>query len=136
MMKVVVNELEGCRRGLEVEVPSEKVTEEFERSFREYSRHARIPGFRQGKIPLEVVRRRFGKEVRDEVIGRMVRECSLKALEEKKLEPVNDPVLDQVIRLVQDRMLEAVDDVSVDGALEQDRIAAGLPDRGNGHVDG
>jgi trigger factor len=95
-MKVVVNELEGCKRGLEVEVPSEQVVEEVERSFKEYSRHARIPGFRQGKIPLDIVRRRFGKEVRDEVIGRMVREFSLKALEEKKLEPVDDPILDEV----------------------------------------
>jgi len=95
-MKVVVNELEGCKRGLEVEVPSEQVVEEVERSFKEYSRHARIPGFRQGKIPLDIVRRRFGKEVRDEVIGRMVRELSLKALEEKKLEPVTDPILDEV----------------------------------------
>jgi trigger factor len=93
---VVVNELEGCRRGLEVEVPGEQVIQEFERSFREYSRQARLPGFRQGKIPLDIVRRRFGKEVRDEVIGRIVRESSLKALEEKKLEPVNDPVLDEV----------------------------------------
>jgi len=95
-MKVVVNELDGCKRGLEVEVPSEQVVEEVERSFKEYSRHARVPGFRQGKIPLDIVRRRFGKEVRDEVIGRMVREISLKALEEKKLEPVTDPVLDEV----------------------------------------
>jgi len=95
-MKVVVNELDGCKRGLEVEVPSEQVVEEVERSFKEYSRHARVPGFRQGKIPIDIVRRRFGKEVRDEVIGRMVRELSLKALEEKKLEPVTDPVLDEV----------------------------------------
>jgi trigger factor len=95
-MKVVVSELDGCKRGLEVEVPSEQVAEEVERSFREYSRHARIPGFRQGKIPLEIVRRRFGKEVREEVVGRMVREFSLKALEEKKLEPVDAPVLDEV----------------------------------------
>jgi trigger factor len=95
-MKVVVNELDGCKRGLEVEVPSEQVVEEVERSFKEYSRHARVPGFRQGKIPLDIVRRRFGKEVRDEVIGRMVRELSQKALEEKKLEPVTDPVLDEV----------------------------------------
>jgi len=95
-MKVVVNELEGCKRGLEVEVPSEQVVEEVERSFKEYSRHARVPGFRQGKIPIDIVRRRFGKEVRDEVIGRMVRELSLKALEEKKLDPVTDPVLDEV----------------------------------------
>jgi len=95
-MKVVVNELEGCRRALEVEIPSDQVMQEFERSFTEYSRRASIPGFRQGKIPLDIVRRRFGKEVRDEVIGRMVREYSLRAIEDKKLEPVDDPVLDEV----------------------------------------
>jgi len=95
-MKVVVNELEGCKRGLEVEIPGEQVSEEFERSFREYSRHAKIPGFRPGKIPIDIVKRRFGKEVRDEVIGRMVREYSSRALEEKKLRPVDAPVLDEV----------------------------------------
>jgi len=95
-MKVVVNELEGCRRGLEVEIPGEQVSEELEKSIKEYSRHARIPGFRQGKIPLEVVRQRFGKDVRDEVVGRMVREYSVRALEEKKLQPVDAPVLNEV----------------------------------------
>jgi trigger factor len=95
-MKVVVNELEGCKRGLEVEIPSEQVSEELEKSIREYSRHARVPGFRQGKIPLDVVRQRFGKDVREEVVGRMVREYSFKALEEKKLQPVDAPVLNHV----------------------------------------
>lgn len=95
-MKVVVNELEGCKRGLEVEIPGEQVSQELEKSIKEYSRHARVPGFRQGKIPLDVVRQRFGKDVRDEVVGRMVREYSFKALEEKKLQPVDAPVLNEV----------------------------------------
>ena len=95
-MKVTVNELEGCKRGLEVEIPGEQVSEELEKSIREYSRHARVPGFRQGKIPLDVVRQRFGKDVREEVVGRMVREYSFKALEEKKLQPVDAPVLKEV----------------------------------------
>ena len=83
-------------RGLEVEIPGEQVSQELEKSIREYSRHARVPGFRQGKIPLDVVRQRFGKDVRDEVVGRMVREYSFKALEEKKLQPVDAPVLKEV----------------------------------------
>ena len=95
-MKVVVNELEGCKRGLEVEIPGEQVSEELEKSIKEYSRHARVPGFRQGKIPLDVVRQRFGKDVREEVVGRMVREYSARALEEKKLLPVDAPVLNEV----------------------------------------
>jgi len=95
-MKVVVSELNSCKRGLEVEVPGEQVSEEIEKTFRVYSRRARVPGFRQGKIPLEVVRQRFGKDVEGEVIERMVREYALKALDEKKLQPVHDPVLDEV----------------------------------------
>jgi trigger factor len=95
-MKVVVNELDACRRGLQVEIPGEQVSEELERAMREYSRRAHLPGFRPGKIPLDLVRQRFGKELRDEVIGRMVQQYALKALEEKKLHPVHDPVLDEV----------------------------------------
>jgi trigger factor len=95
-MKVVVNELDSCKRGLRVEVPGERVSEELERGLREMGRRARIPGFRQGRIPMEIVRQRFGKEVHDEVIERMVREYARRALEEKKLSPVQDPVLDEV----------------------------------------
>jgi trigger factor len=95
-MKVVVNELDSCKRGLQVEIPPETVTRELERSLREYARRARLPGFRQGKIPIDVVRQRFGKEVREDVIGRMVREYAARALEEKKLRPVQDPVLEKV----------------------------------------
>lgn len=95
-MKVVVNEMEQCKRGLEVEVPGEAVSEEMERVFREYSHRAKVPGFRKGKIPMDVVRRRFAGEVREEVVGNMVREYVFKALEEKKLEPIQAPVLEKV----------------------------------------
>ncbi len=95
-MKVVVNELEGCKRGLQVEVPDDVVSGELERALREYSRRARVPGFRKGKIPMDVVRRRFGREVREEVVGRMVREYAARAIEEKQLRPVQAPVLDEV----------------------------------------
>lgn len=95
-MKVVVNELEQCKRGIEVEVPGETVSQEMERVFREYSHRAKVPGFRKGKIPMDVVRRRFAGEVREEVVGNMVREYAFKALEEKKLDPIQAPVLEKV----------------------------------------
>lgn len=95
-MTVVVNELERCKRGLEVTIPERQVADEMARAFQEYAHHARVPGFRQGKIPIDVVRRRFGKEVRDEVIGRLVRQEALRVLEEKHLDPVEAPVLEEV----------------------------------------
>jgi trigger factor len=95
-MKVVVNELAQCKRGLEVEVPTEAVAQEMERVYREYSHRAKVPGFRKGKIPMDIVRRRFAGEVREEVVGNMVREYAFKALEEHKLEPIQPPVLEKV----------------------------------------
>ncbi|MFQ5876642.1 MAG: trigger factor [Acidobacteriota bacterium] len=95
-MKVVVNELDACKRGLEVEIPGSVVSEEMERALRAWSRRVRIPGFRPGRIPVEIVRRRFGKEIRDEVIDRMAREYASRALEERRLEPVRAPVLDDI----------------------------------------
>jgi trigger factor len=95
-MNVVVNELERCKRGLEVTIPERRVTDEMARAFEEYAHHARVPGFRKGKIPLDVVRRRFGKEVREEVIGRLVRSEALRILEERRLDPVEAPVLEEV----------------------------------------
>jgi trigger factor len=95
-MNVVVNELERCKRGLEVTIPNVRVADEMARAFQEYAHHARVPGFRKGKIPLDVVRRRFGKEVRDEVIGRLVRDEALRILEDRRLDPVEAPVLEEV----------------------------------------
>ena len=95
-MNVIVNELERCKRGLEVTIPGSRVADEMTRAFQEYAHHARVPGFRKGKIPIDVVRRRFAKEVRDEVIGRLVRSEALRVLEEKHLDPVEAPVLEEV----------------------------------------
>ena len=95
-MNVIVNELERCKRGLEVTIPGSRVADEMARAFQEYAHHARVPGFRKGKIPIDVVRRRFAKEVREEVIGRLVRSEALRVLEEKHLDPVEAPVLEEV----------------------------------------
>jgi len=95
-MKVVIREMERCKRGLEVEIPKERVALEMNRAFEDYSRHARVPGFRKGRIPMEVVRTRFGKDVREEVVARLVREEALRILAEKKIEPVEPPVLEEV----------------------------------------
>ena len=95
-MTVVVNELERCKRGLEVTIPEQRVADEMARAFREYAHHARVPGFRKGHIPMDVVRRRFGKEVRDEVVGRLVQSEALRILEERRLDPVEPPVLEEV----------------------------------------
>ncbi len=94
-MKVTINELNGTKRGMEVEIPAEIVTQEIDRALETYRRRARIPGFRSGHIPLTVVKQRFGKQVEGDVLQHLIDEYAHRALEEKRIEPVQHPVLDE-----------------------------------------
>ena len=58
-----------------------------------YQKLARIPGFRAGKVPESLVRSKFAKEVRQEVLEALVSERFRKAIEEQKLQPVSEPQL-------------------------------------------
>src|SRR5215470_13298317 len=94
-MKVTINELNSTKRGMEVEIPAEVVSVEMEQALEAYRRRARIPGFRSGKIPLSVVKQRFGKQVEGDVLQHLIEEYAHRALEEKKIEPIQRPVLDE-----------------------------------------
>ena len=60
----------SCRRELELEVPAEDVQKAVERVAKEFARIARVPGFRPGKAPVQLIRRRFADEIKGEEIGR------------------------------------------------------------------
>src|SRR5262245_19959978 len=94
-MKVTISELNGTKRGMEVEIPAEIVTQEIDRALESYRRRARIPGFRSGRIPLTVVKQRFGKQVEGDVLQHLIDEYAHRALEEKQIQPVQHPVLDE-----------------------------------------
>lgn len=84
------------KKELKVEVPLPAVTAELERVVREYSRNARLPGFRKGKAPASVVRKRFGDEIEREVIDRLVPRYWHQAQAEKSLEPIGGPQIESV----------------------------------------
>ena len=85
---VDVNE---TRKTLSVEIPSELVDAEIERVARDYSRKARIPGFRPGKVPARVVRQRFKDQILHDVAHDLVPRAVDEALREKGVEPVSTP---------------------------------------------
>ncbi len=66
---------------------------EYEKAFRSYASRIRIPGFRQGKIPRHILVQRFGREIEQDVVETLIRDCSLTAIREKGLEPLHAPVL-------------------------------------------
>lgn len=80
-------------REISVEADAEEVSKSFKQVIKRYQKLARIPGFRAGKVPESLVRSKFGKEVRQEVLEGLVTERFRRALDEQKLQPVSEPQL-------------------------------------------
>jgi trigger factor len=80
-------------REIEVEVGADEVSKSFKTVVKRYQKLARIPGFRAGKVPESLVRSKFAKEVRQEVLESLVSERFRKAINERKLRPVSEPQL-------------------------------------------
>ena len=95
-MKIELNDVSSVKKIMTVEVPPEIVQKERDEIVRGYAAKARIPGFRQGKAPLSVIRSRFAKELREDLRERVLTRAYAEAAKEKGLRPITDPVLDEV----------------------------------------
>src|SRR5258708_3757472 len=84
------------RKQLTVEVPAPAVEAETQRVVREFGQRVRIPGFRRGKVPTELVRRRFAKDIEREVIDRLLPRYWRQAQAESEIEPLLPPEVDEV----------------------------------------
>lgn len=80
-------------REIEVEVAADEVSKTFKTVTKRYQKLARIPGFRAGKVPESLVRSKFAKELRQEVLESLVSERFRKAIDEQKLRPISEPQL-------------------------------------------
>lgn len=80
-------------REIEVEVGADEVSKSFRTVVKRYQKLARIPGFRAGKVPESLVRSKFAKELRQEVLENLVSDRFRKAISEQKLQPVSEPQL-------------------------------------------
>src|SRR5579862_3661223 len=85
-----------CRRELDLEIPAEDVQKAVERTAREYARVARVPGFRPGKAPVTLIRRRFADDIKSEVLQSLVPGQIDKAVKDQKLVPITQPHIDHV----------------------------------------
>src|SRR5215471_4451978 len=85
-----------CRRELELEIPAEDVSRATEKVAKELARVARVPGFRPGKAPITLIKRRFADEIKGEVLQTLVPEKVEKAVQEQKLSPISQPQVDKL----------------------------------------
>ncbi len=88
-----IQDIGPCKKELKIEVPAETVDAETERVVREYGRQAKIPGFRPGKVPAQVVRKRFREDIDKDVVERLVPRFWQQAESEAGLEPITPPQL-------------------------------------------
>jgi trigger factor len=80
-----------CTRQVDVEVPAEEVTRAFATVVKQYRRMARIPGFRAGKVPESVIRRKFADQIQQDVLEQILPPKFRAAIEQQGIQPVSQP---------------------------------------------
>ena len=90
-IEITTKKAEGAERLLEVSVPVALVREAEEKAVRRYATQARLPGFRPGKAPAAMVRKKFGAAIRQEALEALMQDAYREVLEREKLTPVTQP---------------------------------------------
>jgi trigger factor len=90
-MQVEVEASGALERRMRVQVPAAEVDREIENRLRTYGKRVKLKGFRPGKIPLNVIRRQFGNQIRAEVVEQIVRTSFAQAVGREKLAPAGGP---------------------------------------------
>jgi len=81
----------ACKREISVEIPADVVAKQQEALVQQYSKQARIPGFRKGKVPASMVRNRFSSEITSDVVEHLVPQYFREAVMKGGFRPVSQP---------------------------------------------
>lgn len=95
-VEVVVTDVSQCKKDLAVEVAAEEVKKEYDKAYDAYVRYVKVPGFRPGRVPRGVVKQRFSKEVKEEVIGQLLPHALQHVVVDHKLKVVGDPQINDI----------------------------------------
>ncbi len=93
-MKVTIENKKGLNKDLKILIDKETMNSYMDKKYEEIKGTVNLKGFRPGKVPKEVLKRQFGKAVFGEVLDKVLKDTSTKALEENKIKPAGQPKLD------------------------------------------
>ena len=93
-MKVTIENIKGLNKDVKVLIDKETMNSHMDEKYEEIKSTVNLKGFRPGKVPKEVLKRQFGKAVFGEVLDKVLKDTSAKALEENKIKPAGQPKLD------------------------------------------
>ena len=93
-MKVTVENKKGLNKDLKVFVDKKTIKSSLDEKYEEIKKNVVLKGFRPGKVPVEVLKRQFGKAVYGEVLDKVLKDSTTKALEDNKIKPAGQPKID------------------------------------------
>ena len=95
-MQVSVESTGSLERKVHVEVPETRITSQVSERLQNMTRTTKVQGFRPGKVPLKVIDGKYGKQVRKEVVGELVRTTLFEAINQENLKPAGQPQIEKV----------------------------------------
>ncbi len=93
-MKVTVENKKGLEKDIKVFIDKKTISGYLEEKYEEIKKDVVLKGFRPGKVPTEILKRQFGKAVYGEVIDKVLKDTTTKALEDNKIKPAGQPKID------------------------------------------
>ena len=93
-MKVTIENKKGLNKDLKVFIDKKTMNTYVDEKYEEIKGTINLKGFRPGKVPKEILKRQFGKAIFGEVLDKVLKETTTKALEESKIKPAGQPKLD------------------------------------------
>ena len=94
IMKITLENSKGLNKDFKITVDKGTMSSYMDQKYDEVKKNIVLKGFRPGKVPKEILQKQFGKQIMSEVLDKVLRETSMKALEEKKIKPIGQPKID------------------------------------------
>jgi len=93
-LATTVEDISSTKKRLKIEIPADILEREYSDSVNKIRQRARIPGFRQGKAPVNLIEKRFGDEIRSELLEKLIPTYYAQAVKEADLAPVTMPKIE------------------------------------------
>lgn len=91
-----IRELSQCKREVDIEIPVATVQQEYKNTIQRFAKSVKIKGFRPGKVPADIVKRKYNQDIKDSIINNLVPDAVTKELRAHNLKPVGSPVVTEL----------------------------------------
>lgn len=95
-MKDRIKEVDALHRVVDIEIPPQQINKELKQIYQQLGKRAKLPGFRAGRVPEDLLGKYYKEEVEDELLRRLIPETTQKFISEKKLSPLTMPEVSNV----------------------------------------